>query len=118
VLPETPTKSASNNRMSPTLTGQQDQFGDRQFVVLTSEKQARVVALPSHNCVYRQQLTDADFVIKAEIISLKGKSCIHIGVEAYSVVTDLIFNVVMFCGRMEEITCIELLQNDPGGCTV
>lgn len=64
--------------MSPTLSGQQDQFGDRQFVVLTSEKQARVVALPSHNCVYRQQITDADFVIKAEIISLKGGWDIHI----------------------------------------
>lgn len=58
--------------MSPTLGNQQDQFGDRQFVVLTSEKQARVVALPSHNCVYRQQLADTDFVVKAEIISLKG----------------------------------------------
>jgi hypothetical protein len=56
-------------------------------------------------------------VIKAEIISLKGKSHIHIGVENYSVVTDIIFNVVVLCGRMEEITCIEL-QNDPGGCTV
>ncbi|PNF18349.1 Syntaxin-binding protein 5 [Cryptotermes secundus] len=73
---KTPTKSTSNNRMSPTLSGQQDQFGDRQFVVLTSEKQARVVALPSHNCVYRQQITDADFVIKAEIISLKDSVCL------------------------------------------
>lgn len=45
---------------------------DRQFVALVSEKQARVVALPSHNCVYRQQLADTDFVVKAEIISLKG----------------------------------------------
>lgn len=63
--------------MSPTLGGATgvatDQFGDRQFVVLTSEKQARVVALPSHNCVYRQQITDGEgFVVKAEIISLKG----------------------------------------------
>ncbi|XP_069687283.1 syntaxin-binding protein 5 isoform X2 [Periplaneta americana] len=73
---KTPTKSTSNNRMSPTLSGQQDQFGDRQFVVLTSEKQARVVALPSHNCVYRQQLADADFVVKAEIISLKDSVCL------------------------------------------
>lgn len=74
---ETPTKSGSNSRMSPTLGGSAgvatDQFGDRQFVVLTSEKQARVVALPSHNCVYRQQITDGEgFVVKAEIISLKG----------------------------------------------
>lgn len=47
---------------------------DRQFVALISEKQARVVALPSQNCVYRQQLADTDFVVKAEIISLKGSS--------------------------------------------
>lgn len=45
---------------------------DRQFVVIVSEKQARVVALPSHNCVYRQQLVENDFVVKSEIISLKG----------------------------------------------
>lgn len=47
--------------------------GDRQFVVIASEKQARVVALPSQNCVYRQQIVDTDFVVKAEIVSLKGK---------------------------------------------
>ncbi|XP_023287631.1 syntaxin-binding protein 5 isoform X12 [Orussus abietinus] len=53
-----------------------DGFEDRQFVVLTSEKQARVVALPSQNCVYRQQLTDTDIVIKAEITSLKDSVCL------------------------------------------
>lgn len=59
--------------MSPTLgTARDDQYGDRQFVVIVSEKQSRVVALPSHNCVYRQQLAENDFVVKAEIISLKG----------------------------------------------
>lgn len=59
--------------MSPTLgSAREDQCGDRQFVVIVSEKQSRVVALPSHNCVYRQQLADTDFVVKAEIISLKG----------------------------------------------
>lgn len=46
--------------------------GDRQFVVIASEKQARVLALPSQNCVYRQQIVDTDFVVKAEIVSLKG----------------------------------------------
>jgi syntaxin-binding protein 5 len=50
-----------------------EQYGDRQFVVLVSEKHARVVALPSQNCVYRQQLADTNFVVKSEIISLKGK---------------------------------------------
>lgn len=78
----TPTKQITN-RMSPTMGGggssssggvgtSADSFGDRQFMVITSEKTARVLALPSQNCVYRQQITDTDYVVKAEIISLKG----------------------------------------------
>lgn len=65
--------------MSPPLSA--DSFNsnsssscDKQFVVAISEKQARVVALPSQNCIYRQQLTDNDFIVKAEIIHLKGES--------------------------------------------
>ncbi|XP_046669379.1 syntaxin-binding protein 5 isoform X6 [Homalodisca vitripennis] len=72
----TPTKSSTNNsRMSPPL-GASEVTCDRQFVALVSEKQARVVALPSQNCVYRQQLADTDFVVKAEIISLKDSVCL------------------------------------------
>uniref|UniRef100_A0A1B6C6I5 V-SNARE coiled-coil homology domain-containing protein n=1 Tax=Clastoptera arizonana TaxID=38151 RepID=A0A1B6C6I5_9HEMI len=75
---KTPTRcSSSNSRMSPPLgsTGSEVTC-DRQFVALISEKQARVVALPSQNCVYRQQLADPDFVVKAEIISLKDSVCL------------------------------------------
>lgn len=56
--------------MSPTLSA--DSFSDRQFIAIISEKSARVVALPSQNSVYRQQITDTDYAVKAEIISLKG----------------------------------------------
>lgn len=67
----TPTKNTVN-RMSPTLTSA-DSFSDRQFIAITSEKHARVVALPSQNCVYRQQIAlDSDYIVKSEIISLKG----------------------------------------------
>ncbi|XP_060801516.1 syntaxin-binding protein 5 isoform X3 [Amyelois transitella] len=74
----TPTKqssSSSGSRMSPT-PGAEPAAGDRQFVVVASEKQARVVALPSQNCVYRQQIVDTDFVVKAEIVSLKDSVCL------------------------------------------
>lgn len=67
----TPTKSGSN-RMSPTLSA--DSFSDRQFIAIISEKYARVIALPSQNCVYRQQIADSDYAVKAEIISLKGST--------------------------------------------
>lgn len=58
--------------MSPTLN-QDSAFGDRQFMVITSEKQCRIVALPSQNCVYRLQIAETDFVVRAEIVSMKGK---------------------------------------------
>ncbi|XP_050523828.1 syntaxin-binding protein 5 isoform X2 [Daktulosphaira vitifoliae] len=94
---KTPTKNTSGlNRMSPALTGssesvssnpggsssnvpqlQQSQMScDRQFVTIVSEKQARVVALPSQNCVYKHQISDADFVVKSEVISVKDSVCL------------------------------------------
>ncbi|CAK9813629.1 Syntaxin-binding protein 5 [Anthophora plagiata] len=69
----------TNSRMSPSMNTQVtsgDGFEDRQFVVLASEKQARVVALPSQNCLYRQQLAENHIVIKAEITSLKDNVCL------------------------------------------
>nr|XP_037875438.1 syntaxin-binding protein 5 isoform X6 [Bombyx mori] len=77
----TPTKqssSSSGSRMSPTPgpTECSSTVGDRQFVVIASEKQARVVALPSQNCVYRQQIVETDFIVKAEIVSLKDSVCL------------------------------------------
>nr|XP_023016179.1 syntaxin-binding protein 5 isoform X4 [Leptinotarsa decemlineata] len=76
----TPTRN-QNSRMSPTLSGgecisRSDNSSDRQFVVIASEKQARIVALPSQTCVYRQQLADSDFVVRAEVISLRDSVCL------------------------------------------
>ncbi|XP_071645376.1 syntaxin-binding protein 5 isoform X4 [Temnothorax longispinosus] len=68
----------TNSRMSPSTNTQigGDNFEDRQFVALVSEKQARVVALPSQNCVYRQQLAETHIVIKAEVTTLKDNVCL------------------------------------------
>lgn len=85
----TPTKG--NNRMSPTLGGS-DSFSDRQFIAITSEKSARVIALPSQNCVYRQQIADTDYVVKAEIISFKGNTYTHI-VESIGPVSNMQFHL-------------------------
>ncbi|XP_052741109.1 syntaxin-binding protein 5 isoform X2 [Bicyclus anynana] len=71
----TPTKQGSgSSHQSPGPAP--GEAGDRQFVVIASEKQARVVALPSQNCVYRQQIVDTDFVVKSEIVSLKDSVCL------------------------------------------
>ncbi|RXG51082.1 Syntaxin-binding protein 5 [Armadillidium vulgare] len=75
-LERTPTKSFVNNRMSPTNSSGEPTFSDRQFMVIASDKLARVVALPSHNCVYKQIITEVSFVVKAEIIQMKDAVCL------------------------------------------
>ncbi|XP_058838806.1 syntaxin-binding protein 5 [Topomyia yanbarensis] len=69
---KTPNKSTAN-KLSPTNP---DALCDRQFIVIASENQAGVFALPSQNCVYKKTIVDSDFVVKAEIISMKDSVCL------------------------------------------
>ncbi|XP_037578679.1 syntaxin-binding protein 5-like isoform X6 [Dermacentor silvarum] len=63
-----PSKGA---RISPT-TSQSLEPRDTQFVVMASEKQARIVALPSQTCLYKATLTETSFVVCAEVLSIKS----------------------------------------------
>ncbi|XP_076372767.1 syntaxin-binding protein 5-like isoform X6 [Tachypleus tridentatus] len=65
-----PMNNSSKNRASPTSSS--SEVKDSQFVVMASEKQARVVALPSQTCVYKTNLTDTSFVVRAEVIPMKS----------------------------------------------
>ncbi|XP_026472199.1 syntaxin-binding protein 5 isoform X3 [Ctenocephalides felis] len=70
---KTPTRAS---RMSPTLASDTLVFNTEQFVILVSEKQARVVSLPSQTCTYRTQIADGEFVVKAEVIVLRDLPCL------------------------------------------
>ncbi|XP_062536379.1 syntaxin-binding protein 5 isoform X4 [Armigeres subalbatus] len=70
---KTPTKQTAN-KMSP--TNPDSTLCDRQFIVIASEKQAGVFALPSQNCVYKKNIVETDYVVKAEIISMKDSVCL------------------------------------------
>ncbi|XP_063973489.1 syntaxin-binding protein 5 isoform X4 [Diachasmimorpha longicaudata] len=73
-------KSMNSSRMSPLLNAPtvagSEGFEDQQFVVLATDKQAKVVGLPSQNIVYRQQLSEAHSIIKSEITTLKESVCL------------------------------------------
>uniref|UniRef100_A0A6A7FXP2 Syntaxin-binding protein 5-like isoform X2 n=3 Tax=Hirondellea gigas TaxID=1518452 RepID=A0A6A7FXP2_9CRUS len=75
-----PTNSAGSTEQPPQQQQQQQPVpltcADRQFIVFCSEKVARVVALPSQNCVYKQIITELSFVVKAEIIQMKDAVCL------------------------------------------
>ena len=53
---------------------------DDQYTVMVSEKQARVVSLPSQTCLYRVNLAPAEgaFAVTANVVSLKGAPPPHI----------------------------------------
>ncbi|XP_077977362.1 syntaxin-binding protein 5-like isoform X2 [Glandiceps talaboti] len=58
-------------KMSPSSS---TEIVDRQFVVICSEKQAKVISLPSQTCAYRVKVTETSYAIKAEVVSMPSKS--------------------------------------------
>ena len=49
---------------------------DSQFAVLCSEKQAKVVAMPSQTRIYKHNITEASFVLRADVVQMAGANCI------------------------------------------
>ncbi|XP_028250549.1 syntaxin-binding protein 5 isoform X4 [Parambassis ranga] len=49
---------------------------DGQFAVLCSEKQAKVVALPSQTRIYKHNITESSFVLRADVVQMAGANCI------------------------------------------
>ncbi|XP_055011637.1 syntaxin-binding protein 5 isoform X2 [Boleophthalmus pectinirostris] len=49
---------------------------DSQFLVLCSEKQAKVLALPSQTRLYKHSITEASFVLRADVVNMGGAICL------------------------------------------
>lgn len=43
---------------------------ERQYIIVCSEKQARVISLPSHSCPFKVCITEESFVVCAEVVHL------------------------------------------------
>ncbi|KAK6170712.1 hypothetical protein SNE40_019034 [Patella caerulea] len=63
----------SKQRISPTSS---TELCDRQFGIICSEKQARVMSLPSQTCAYKAQITENSFVVRAEVVSVRESVCL------------------------------------------
>ncbi|XP_051782343.1 syntaxin-binding protein 5-like isoform X4 [Erpetoichthys calabaricus] len=50
--------------------------GDYQFAVVCSEKQAKVFALPSFTCLYVHSITEASFVLRADVVMFCNSVCL------------------------------------------
>ncbi|XP_061551748.1 syntaxin-binding protein 5 isoform X4 [Phycodurus eques] len=49
---------------------------DSQFAVLCSERQAKVLAMPSQTRVYKHNITESSFVLRADVVEMAGANCI------------------------------------------
>nr|XP_036232564.1 syntaxin-binding protein 5 isoform X4 [Bactrocera oleae] len=68
--------NASSSGISGSLSTGLDSLTDRQYIVITSEKQTKVFDIANQSCIYRINLSEMDFAVKAETISMKDGSCL------------------------------------------
>ncbi|XP_033635112.1 syntaxin-binding protein 5-like isoform X1 [Asterias rubens] len=61
------------SRMSPSSS---TEIADRQFVIISSEKEAKVISLPSQTCAYRVKVAESSYVVRADVISLHNSVCL------------------------------------------
>ncbi|XP_029348989.1 syntaxin-binding protein 5 isoform X6 [Echeneis naucrates] len=68
-------KEKSRRRRPASLPSSQE-GQDSQFAVVCSEKQAKVVALPSQTRIYKHNITETSFVLRADVVQMAGANCI------------------------------------------
>ncbi|XP_041828347.1 syntaxin-binding protein 5 isoform X6 [Melanotaenia boesemani] len=75
--PNTSDEEKEKSRRRRPATPPSSQEGqDSQFAVLCSEKQAKVVAMPSQTHLYKHNITETSFVLRADVVQMAGANCI------------------------------------------
>ncbi|XP_040916074.1 syntaxin-binding protein 5 isoform X5 [Toxotes jaculatrix] len=67
-----------SRRRRPASPPSSQEGQDSQFAVLCSEKQAKVVAMPSQTRIYKHNITETSFVLRADVVQMAGANCITI----------------------------------------
>ncbi|XP_063773949.1 syntaxin-binding protein 5 isoform X2 [Pseudophryne corroboree] len=52
------------------------EISENQYAVICSEKQAKVISLPSQNCIYKHNITETSFVLRGDIVALSNSTCL------------------------------------------
>uniref|UniRef100_UPI0037E8812E syntaxin-binding protein 5 isoform X3 n=1 Tax=Semicossyphus pulcher TaxID=241346 RepID=UPI0037E8812E len=65
-----------SRRRRPASPPSSQEGQDSQFAVLCSEKQAKVLAMPSQTRIYKHNITETSFVLRADVVLMAGANCI------------------------------------------
>ncbi|XP_036890756.1 syntaxin-binding protein 5 isoform X2 [Sturnira hondurensis] len=68
-------KSKKRRPVSVSPSSSQE-ISENQYAVLCSEKQAKVISLPTQNCAYKQNITETSFVLRGDVVALNNSICL------------------------------------------
>lgn len=51
-------------------------LNESQYAVVCSEKQAKVISLPSQNCIYKHSITETSFILRADVVQMSQGVCL------------------------------------------
>uniref|UniRef100_A0A672QQE9 Syntaxin-binding protein 5-like n=1 Tax=Sinocyclocheilus grahami TaxID=75366 RepID=A0A672QQE9_SINGR len=52
------------------------ELNENQYAVVCSEKQAKVISLPSQTCVFKHSITETSFVLRADVVQMNTGICV------------------------------------------
>ncbi|XP_036405199.1 syntaxin-binding protein 5a isoform X9 [Megalops cyprinoides] len=52
------------------------EMNENQYAVICSEKQAKVIALPSQTCIFKHNITETSFVLRADVVQMSNGICV------------------------------------------
>uniref|UniRef100_A0A673AGC0 Syntaxin binding protein 5a (tomosyn) n=1 Tax=Sphaeramia orbicularis TaxID=375764 RepID=A0A673AGC0_9TELE len=51
-------------------------LSESQYAVVCSEKQAKVMSLPSQTCIYKHSITETSFILRADVVQMSQGVCV------------------------------------------
>jgi len=68
-------KGRKRRPVSVSPSASQD-LSESQYTVVCSEKQAKVLSLPSQTCVHKHSITEASFILRADVVQMSSGVCL------------------------------------------
>ncbi|XP_054471377.1 syntaxin-binding protein 5-like isoform X2 [Anoplopoma fimbria] len=74
--PEDPDRPRRRKLVHFSPSSSQDNCGEGHLAVVCSEKQAKVISMPSQSCLFVHNITESSFVLRADVVSVSNSVCL------------------------------------------
>uniref|UniRef100_A0A8C3G5T7 Syntaxin-binding protein 5-like n=1 Tax=Cyclopterus lumpus TaxID=8103 RepID=A0A8C3G5T7_CYCLU len=74
--PEDPDRVRRRKLINFSPSSSQDNCGEGHLAVVCSERQAKVVLMPSQSCLFVHNITESSFVLQADVVSVSNSVCL------------------------------------------